>query len=131
VRREKLGYIENWHKFSSFSGSFISHKDLNEIFVTHWTVLLSKMRLKCGNWIVLRATAWENGHILGKSNSHYFYWAETPTKFSLVYIRNTNQIFLAYKMRSFFIAEFKIGGFAIFLKTHFFLLFYLKIFKIT
>jgi hypothetical protein len=34
-------------------------------------------------------------------------------------------------MGSSFFAEFKIGGFEIFLKTHLFLLFYLKIFKIT
>jgi hypothetical protein len=48
-----------------------------------------------------------------------FYWAETHTKF-----------FLAFLGSSFF-AEFKIGDFAIFLRKHIFLLFYLKIFKIS
>jgi hypothetical protein len=69
--------------------------------------------------ILLRATAWENWHILGKSNSHYFLLSW-----------KSHQIFLSlykkYKLNIFGLKNW----FCNFLENSF-LLFYLKIFKIT
>jgi hypothetical protein len=82
-----------------------------------------------GDWF---KSHWENWYILGKFIMvTIFYWAETRTKFSLVYIKIQIKYFWPTKLSFSFFAGFKIDGFAIFLKKLRFLLFYLKIFKIT